>query len=210
MAEVGRPLLLAGAVAGPLFVTGVLAQAYTRQGFDPARHPLSSLALGDLGWVMIANFVICGVLALLGAAGLRRALAPGRASTWGPRLVGAGGAAWIVAGVFPPDPINGFPAGAENTATWHGAVHSIAPALAGIAGIIGYVIFARRFAGERERGWAAWTIAALVAAVAGNVLAAAASDFRAALLGQAVGAAWTTSLYARLLLNAPRLVPAAP
>ncbi|MEU7875668.1 DUF998 domain-containing protein [Dactylosporangium sp. NPDC049140] len=204
MADVDRPLLLAGAVAGPLFVAGVLAQAYTRTGFDPARHPLSSLALGDLGWVQIADFVACGVLAVLGAAGLRRAHAPA------PWFVGAGGAAWIVAGVFLPDPVNGFPAGAPDSATWHGAVHSVAPALAGIAGIIGYTIFARRFFIERERGWMAWTISAFVVVVGCTVVAAAAGDFRAALLGQAAGAAWTTSIYARLLANAPRLVPAAP
>src|SRR5258705_3023120 len=99
-----RPLLVAGAVAGPLFLAVVLALAYARAGFDPARHPLSSLALGDLRWLQIANFVVCGALMLAGAVGLRRALAPGRGAQWAPRLLGLGGAALILAGRFPPRP----------------------------------------------------------------------------------------------------------
>src|SRR5258705_1049809 len=106
-----RPLLVAGAVAGPLFLAVVLALAYARAGYDPARHSLSSLALGDLRWLQIANFVVCGALIIAGAFGVRRALSPGRASRWGPRLLGLGGAALIVAGVFPTDPINGYPVG---------------------------------------------------------------------------------------------------
>jgi hypothetical protein len=189
-------LLAAGAVSGPLFVAIVLVQAVTRDGFDPARHPLSSLALGEYGWIQTAAFLVCGALALAGAVGLRRALAPGRAGTWGPWLVGAGGAALVVAGVFQADPINGYPAGVPDAATVHGAVHSIAPALAGLAGIAGYIVFARRFAGDGERAWTWWTMLALAAAVAANVLAAAAGDFRFELAGQAVGAAWATSVYA--------------
>jgi hypothetical protein len=60
------------ATTGRLLAAGLL-QAYTRDGFDPARHPLSSLALGDLGWLQTANFVVCGLLTLAGAVGLRPA-----------------------------------------------------------------------------------------------------------------------------------------
>jgi hypothetical protein len=181
-----------------LYVTVVLVQAYTRDGFDPARHPLSSLALGDLGWLQIADFVVCGALTLVGAAGVRRALAPGRGSTWGPRLVGLSGAALLVAGVFPADPVNGYPVGAPDTVTWHGIVHSMAPAVAGIAGLIAYAVFARRFHADREHGWLAWTIAAPVAVLATNAVAVAMADFRVTLIGQMIGAAWATSFYLKL------------
>jgi hypothetical protein len=191
-------LLLAGAVAGPLFVAVVLAQAYTRTGFDPARHPLSSLALGDLGWLQVVNFVACGALSVAGAVGLRRALRTGRASTWGPRLVGLGGGALIVAGVFPTDPVNGYPVGSPDTVTATGIVHSMAPAVTGIAGLIAYVVFARRFAADRERGWLAWTVAAPIAILAMDAVAFTAGDFRAMLVGQLIGAAWTTSICLKL------------
>lgn len=192
------PLLLAGAVSGPLFVAVVLAQAATREGYDPARHPLSALALGEFGWLQVANFIVCGGLAIAGAVGLRRALPPGRGSTWIPRLIGLGGAALIVAGVFRTDPINGFPVGAQDAVSWHGIVHSSAPTVSGIAGLIVYLLFALRFAAARESGWLVWTILTPVAVVATNVLALAAADFRPMVLGELIGGTWATTVYLKV------------
>lgn len=42
-------LLACGVVAGPLFLAVLMIQAFTREGFDLSRHPLSMLSLGDLG-----------------------------------------------------------------------------------------------------------------------------------------------------------------
>jgi Protein of unknown function (DUF998) len=95
-----RNLLGCGIVAGPLFVIASLAQAFTRNGFDLGRHPISLLSLGSPGWVQIANFVVSGILYLAGAIGMRDALRSGRGSTWGPLLVGVTGVGLIVAGVF--------------------------------------------------------------------------------------------------------------
>ncbi|WP_238011778.1 DUF998 domain-containing protein [Dactylosporangium sp. AC04546] len=190
-----RPLLIAGAVAGPLFLVVVLIQAYSHDGFDPARHPLSSLVLGDQGWVQVANFFVCGLLSLAGAVGLRRA----GAGTWGAVLVGAGGAGLLVAGLFQTDPINGYPVGTADTVTWHGTVHSMGPGVAGLAGLAAFVVFARRFARQGERGWLAWTIATPVAVIAADVASFAAGDFRLLLLSQALVTAWTTTLYAKML-----------
>jgi hypothetical protein len=104
----------------------------------------------------------------------------------------------IVAGLFSADPINGYPVGTPDTVTWHGVVHSMAPAVAGIAGLIAYVVFARRFAADRERGWLAWSIVAPVAILATDAVAFTASDFRALLMGQLIGAAWATSIYLKV------------
>ena len=197
-----RPLLLAGAAAGPLFVAAVLAQAYVRPGFDPARHPLSSLALGDLGWLQIANFLIYCGLTLTGAVGLQRALGRSRGATWGPRLIALSGVGFIVAGIFPADPINGFPAGTDDVVTWHGAVHSAAgAALAGIAGLVAYGVFARRFAADREWRWVVWTTVTPILVLASSATAAATTDFRPMLMGQAIGAAWITSLFLKHLAH---------
>lgn len=76
-----RTLLACGVLAGPLFLSTVLAQALTRDGFDARRHPLSLLSLGDLGWIQIANFIIVGILATTSAVGMRRMLRDGRAGT---------------------------------------------------------------------------------------------------------------------------------
>lgn len=77
-------LVAGGVVAGPLFLAVWAVQAFTREGFDPGRHPISLLALGGAGWVQIANFVLTGSLYVAAAVGLKRA----GQGTWGPRLIG--------------------------------------------------------------------------------------------------------------------------
>ena len=52
-----RILLIAGAVAGPIFAAVATAQVLLRDGFDLRRHPLSQLATGGPGFVQIANFM---------------------------------------------------------------------------------------------------------------------------------------------------------
>ena len=70
-----KTLLACGVVAGPLFVFGFLVEGATRAAYDPLRHPVSSLALGDRGWTQTANFLVAGFLTLVFAVGLRRARA---------------------------------------------------------------------------------------------------------------------------------------
>jgi hypothetical protein len=123
-----RLQLVAGIIAGPLFIAVWAIQAFTREGFRPAFHPLSLLALGEQGWVQIANFVVTGLLYIVFATGMRRLLHPGRAGTWAPILVALVGVGLVVAGVFTTDPGAGFPVGAPAGApvmSWHGAVHEV-------------------------------------------------------------------------------------
>src|SRR5918995_2732552 len=159
-------LLACGIVAGPLFLTVGLTQAFTRDGFDLSRHPLSLLSLGNLGWVQIANFVVTGGLFLACAAGMGRALGPGRGGTWGPRLVGALGAGLVMAGVFVADAGAGFPPGAPAGApqmSWHGVLHEIGFVLSTLGMLAGCLVFARRFAGLRQWGWVGGCVASAVA-----------------------------------------------
>lgn len=156
-----RRLLACGAAAGPLFVLVAGLQVLTRDGFDVARHPLSLLSVGQHGWIQIANFVVTGVLFLLGAVGMRRAMATGRGATWGPRLLGFFGASMAWAGVFVADPADGFPIGTPagpGETTWHGIAHNMAPALGFLALIAACFLLARRFALRGERGWAVGSV----------------------------------------------------
>jgi hypothetical protein len=165
-------LLACGIVAGPLFLTVGLAQAFTRDSYDLSRHPLSLLSLGDLGWVQIANFVVTGGLFLACAVGMRRVLHPGRAGTWGPLLVGGLGTGLIMAGVFLADAGAGFPPGAPAGApeiSWHGILHEVGFGLASLGMVAGCLVFARRFAALRRWGWVgacAATAASVVVLVA--------------------------------------------
>jgi hypothetical protein len=162
-----RTLLWCGAAAGPLFLGSWLAQALTRDGYDPARHPISLLSLGGLGWVQVATFVVSGALLLACAAGLRRVFHPGRAGTWGPVLVAVNGVGLILAGVFVTDAGAGFPPGAPEGAperiSWHGALHEVGFAAAVLSWLAACLVFRRRFAAEGRRGWAAACLAAPVA-----------------------------------------------
>jgi Protein of unknown function (DUF998) len=160
-----RNLLFCGIVAGPLFIAASLIQAFTRTGFDLARHPISLLGLGSLGWVQIANFVVCGVLYVLGAIGLRAALRP---SIWGPLFIGITGVGLIIAGVFTTDPGAGFPPGAPAGApamSWHGALHEVGFLLSFVGAIGACLVFARRYAAIGRRGWVVAAVSTVVAAL---------------------------------------------
>jgi hypothetical protein len=162
-----RRLLVCGIVAGPMFLVVSLVQAYTRKGFDLARHPISLLSLGDLGWLQITNFVVTGILYLACAIGLRRAAQPGRGATWGPRLVGALGVGLIAAGLFVTDAGGGYPpgapAGAPPKISWHGMLHEVGFLIATLGMIVGCFVFARRFAALERRAWMVASIATPVA-----------------------------------------------
>jgi hypothetical protein len=135
--------LALGMAAGPLFVVIGLAQAFTRDGFDLRRDTLSLLSNGDLGWIQVLNFILSGLLYVAGALGMRRALPTGRASTWGPRLLGAFGVGMIGSGVFRPDPGFGFPpgapAGAPATTSWHSGLHYTIASLTLVALVVATV-----------------------------------------------------------------------
>ena len=108
-AAVTRSLLGYGVLAGPFYLAVGLIQAFVRNGFDLARHPLSVLANGPGGWVQTANFVLTGLMVLAAASGFARVLGPkSRATSW---FLGAFGASMIVAAVFRADPMDGFPIG---------------------------------------------------------------------------------------------------
>jgi hypothetical membrane protein len=158
-----RALLAGGAVAGPLFIIVGLLQAVTRDGFDLRRHPLSLLSNGDLGWIQIANFVVTGLLFAAAAVGMRRVMHPGRGGTWGPLLVGVVGVGMVAAGVFVADPADGFPPGTPpgrpDTLSWHSALHFLVAGLAYLSLIAASFVFARRFAGLGQRGWAWYSLA---------------------------------------------------
>lgn len=164
-----RALLAGGVAAGPVFLTVAAAQALTRDGYDLSRQPLSLLALGDLGWIQTANFLVSGLLALAAAVGMRRVLRGSRAGAWGPALIATFGVGLIVAAVFVSDPSMGFPAGAPEgapaTISWHAVLHGVGAMLAFGSLTIACLVFARRFAGLGQRGWALLSLVSAVAVI---------------------------------------------
>ena len=154
-----KALLVCGVVAGPLFTVAWIVEGATRINYDPLRYPISSLSIGDGGWMQIATFIITGLFILAFAIGLRRALRPS-GSVWGPALVGLAGIGLIGAGIFVADPLNGYPPGTPvipTERTTHGILHD----LFGIPFFLGLPItsfvFARLFARRGQRGWAPYS-----------------------------------------------------
>ena len=131
-----KTLLACGVISGPLFVAAFLVEGATRADYDPLRHPVSSLALGDGGWTQSINFIVTGLLTLAFAAGLRRAFRPPEGSTWGPLLVGVWAVGLLGAGIFVTDPVSGYPPGFPDRLSgysWHGALHDLFSLLAFVA-----------------------------------------------------------------------------
>src|SRR5712691_8599485 len=76
-----RNLLRAGVIAGPLYIIVGAIQVLIRPGFDMRVNPLSQMALGDLGWIQVTNFVVSCMLVLATAIGIRRGVRCGRGGT---------------------------------------------------------------------------------------------------------------------------------
>lgn len=167
-----RTLLTCSVVAGPLWVVVSLAQAAAREGFDLTRHPLSALSNGSLGWLQITNFLVAGVLVIIGAAGLRRAMRGTVGGTWVPRLVRVNGIGMIAAGVFVMDPADGFPTGTPNgmpeALTWHSYGHMVAGSVAFVALIAACYVLGRHFSRAGNRGLAIASRVAGTALLIGN------------------------------------------
>jgi hypothetical membrane protein len=166
-----RTLLTCGAVAGPAWAIVSLAQAATREGFDIARHPLSALSNGGPGWLQILNFLVAGVLTILGASGLRRVLP----STWAPRLIRLAGAGLIGAAVFVMDPADGFPIGTPDgmptSLSWHSYGHMLAGTVCFVSLIAACYVLGRHFSRAGDRRSAVLSRIAGTALLVGDVWA---------------------------------------
>jgi hypothetical protein len=197
-----RRLLACGAVAGPLFVITVLAQALTRHGFSLTRDAASLLDDGSLGWIQSANFIITGLLLAAAAAGLRSALPDGRGSRWAPRLLLITGAGLAGGGIFHPDPSGGYPPGtpadASAVSSWHGVLHQVCGSAAFLALIVFCIILARRDRADGQRGLAVCSLLAGVACTAGVASGGMPHGSLTLFIGVSAALLWTAVALTRL------------
>jgi hypothetical membrane protein len=154
-------LLTCGAIGPLLFIIVFLIEGATRPGYSAWRDYVSDLSLSDQGWMQVANFLICGLLTLGFAVGLRLVLRTGKGSIGGPLLLGIFSLGLIVAGLFTTDPNLGYPPGSPMSGprTLHGTVHGVAGLVVFFSVALASLIMARRFAGDpRWKGWTAYSI----------------------------------------------------
>ena len=105
--------ILCGAIAGLFFTFSWIIQEAFREGYNPMMIPISSLAIGPLGWIQTITFFITGALVVLFGYGLWkiRERKEKRLSKWAPILIIICGIGLIGAGCFTTDPMNGYPEG---------------------------------------------------------------------------------------------------
>ncbi len=148
--------MLCGVLGPVIFVASFLVQGALRSGYEPLRHPVSSLSLGSAGWVQMATFLLTGLLIAAYAVGLRRA----GCGWWTPVLVGLVGVGLVGAGIFAADPISGYPPGSPVSAppTTHGIAHQLFSTPVFTALPAAMLVMTRRFLRSGERGWARYSL----------------------------------------------------
>ncbi|MEU4387440.1 DUF998 domain-containing protein [Promicromonospora sp. NPDC023805] len=201
-AAVTRSMIGWGVVAGPFYLLVGLVLAFTREGFDFARHPLSVLMLGDGGWMQITNLALSGVMVLVAGIGLVRAGARGTGIG-----VGIYGAAMVASAIFPPDPMPEFPPGQDGATTMSlsGLLHFAFGGIGFVAFGVAALLLGGWLTRHGERGQAGWSRAAGIVVLVGF--------FGGAALGPAgIGGLWLAVVagFAWLLLASLRLYREVP
>ena len=203
-----RVALIAGAVAGPLYVCVGTLEAVLRRGYDIRIHSLSLLANGPSGWIHSALLVVSGLLTLIGALGLASAQQhTGRRSY--SMIIGLAvyGLGIATAGLLRADPAEGFPIGTPPgppvMVTASGIGHLVAGGLGFLGLIVACLACARRSAKAGDRAWAVCSAVvgvyylvafAGIASGAGNPVINIAFTVAVAL-----GWVWLTALFTRAL-----------
>ncbi|REJ08089.1 DUF998 domain-containing protein [Microbacterium bovistercoris] len=138
-----------GVVAGPFYLVFGLILALTREGFDLSAHALSLLTLGEGGWPQTLNFALTGIMVVVAGWGMLRAI-QGRGRGAGGAIIVAGVAIGL-AGVFRPDPVEGFPPGAEASMSVSGMLHLALGAAEFVAFAVAALLLARHFSACEEK-----------------------------------------------------------
>lgn len=149
--------LAGGVISSLLFYSVSIVQMLIRDGFDIRHHAISTLTLGDAGWIQSANFIVTGVLSMLASMGMLGLLKGVKGGILGALLIGIYGIGMILAGLFRPDPGFGFPVGAPEgmpeSMSGEAALHNAAFFIAFICLVAAAFVIARGFASNGERGW---------------------------------------------------------
>lgn len=168
-----NPLLICGVIAGPLFTLLWIIESFTRADYNPLRHPISSLAIGSLGWTQSTNFIITSILTLAFAIGVRHVLKPRGGSIWGPLLIGVIAIGFLGAGMFVTDPMNGYPIGTPAVPTPNsttGLLHNLLSMFVFVGMPATCFVFTRRFFIGHKSGWAIYSLLSGIACVVMFVL----------------------------------------
>lgn len=176
-----RPPVVSGLIGAGVFLAVVGAESLVHPaGYDPLRHTVSAFALGDSGWLQVANFLVSGVLVLAFAIGMRPLLErDGSGGRGVALLIGLVGLGLATAGVFPTDPVAAgatatvpYPPGLPyvSTRTVHGVLHDLAGTPVFVALPVAAAVVAYRAARTGRAVWAVYSGATASVFAVGFVL----------------------------------------
>jgi hypothetical protein len=152
-----KTLLLCGAIACPSFITAVLIEGAIRPSYSSLLYPLSSLSIGDTGWVQISNFIFTGILLVAFSFGLKHVCNSNNEKFRGPLLIRLVGIGLIGAGIFITDPIYGYPTDKPlvlRQFTFHGHLHDGFSMFVFICLPWACFVFRKYFIAKDEKEWA--------------------------------------------------------
>lgn len=155
-----KTLLICGAIGCPLFVIAFLIEGAARADYNSLRYPISSLSIGDTGWMQRANFIITGSLLLAFSIGLRNRLKWAGISVLASLLLGSVAIGLTGAGIFSTDPLYGYPSNlplALTEFTVHGHLHVLFSIFVFVCLPVACFVFRRRFADIKKAGWATYS-----------------------------------------------------
>jgi hypothetical protein len=119
-------LVAGGVTAAAFFIPADIVDALTRPGYNPLRHWVSHLSLGEYGWVGTSILIVTSASLMAYATGLHRMQADRGGSRGYPVAVALSAAGLALAALFPMDPSLGFPPGAKTGISLAGSIHNIA------------------------------------------------------------------------------------
>lgn len=207
-AAVTRSLLGWGVVAGIFYLGLGIAQGVVREGFSFTRHALSLLMLGEGGWVQSVNLILTGLMVVAAAVGFHRAMASHDGARATRILLGVYGASLVGAGIFPPDPVDGFPhPGSTAEPTIGGVMHLALGGVGFLALSAAAFLVARRLARRGDTPSAARSRAAgvvvLVGFLAGAALSAATAGVILLWIAVVIGWVWLSATPINLYRRVP-------
>lgn len=146
-------LLRFGAASAVIFAVVVTVEGATRPGYRATYHMGSELELGSRGWVQRVNFALLSAGLAAVATGVQRTIdAP-----IGAGLLWLAALAVLVAAVFAPDPVRGYPPEAStqtaHSVTNHARLHDFTGPLVAVALLGACLAVAPQLAGW----WATYT-----------------------------------------------------
>ena len=157
-----RRRLWYGIIGAGLFIMIAYIEGWQRSDYDVWQQSISALALSSRGWVQTVNFFIFGTMVLSTVTAWRKILAGGAGAKAYPILTALAGISLIACGFAPQDPAPGYDPQdlALIKPSLPGLIHLLFAAIGALSSIIGLLIMARRFTGDRLwYGWNAYSIA---------------------------------------------------